>query len=204
MPRAFLLALRFVATAALTTFDHIPGISDVATALIVTNVLLSTILIAGKIWYMQWQNSRLTGLPAPKKWQNRYLGIVLLIIESGAIYALSQILSLILDDVHNQGVHTVLDMHIPLAGMLPTLIVLVVHFDLVPGTHTTESYGTASGIMFQSASERNETTFSTTGVAGLNKPADSLRTQVTSEGRKSDQYPPSVSDPHLDKGLGDV
>lgn len=100
--------MRFAEAAELVTFAARPRIADVATALLVTNVLLSTILIAGRIWcvilyateinkrfmldrYMQWQMSRLIGRAPSTKSHNRYKGVLMLIIESGAIYALSQV-----------------------------------------------------------------------------------------------------------------
>ncbi|KAH9482092.1 hypothetical protein JR316_0004187 [Psilocybe cubensis] len=150
--------VRFAEAAELTTFAHRPRIADVATALLVTNVILSTILIAGRIWYMQWKMNKLLGRAPSTRSQNKYQGVLLLIIESGAIYALSQIIDLILDDVHSNGIHTVLDLQIPLAGILPTLIVLVVHLDLVPGSTVSETQrSTTVGSKFQAASRPTNT-----------------------------------------------
>jgi len=109
----------------------------VPAALIVTNTLLCTLLIVGKIWYMQCRLRQVTnGTMA----LSSYKGAVALIIESGALYATSQLLCLTLYHVKNPGLPVLLNMHIPLIGILPTLIIVLVHFNMVPGSHTTEQY----------------------------------------------------------------
>lgn len=45
------LALRFVEVSQIRSFVNRPRIADVSIALLVTNVILSTGLIAGRIWY---------------------------------------------------------------------------------------------------------------------------------------------------------
>ncbi|KAF9457386.1 hypothetical protein BDZ94DRAFT_232497 [Collybia nuda] len=138
--------------------------SDQSTAIIVANTLLCTILIAGRIWYLQWRMNRLLGYSPSEKSKSAYRGVLMLIIESGLLYALIMLLSLILDDIHNDGIHTVLDMQIPIIGILPTLIVLVVHFDLVPGTNATEKYHAAMvSSKFHAASGNGPTASATIG-----------------------------------------
>ncbi|KDR68923.1 hypothetical protein GALMADRAFT_160723 [Galerina marginata CBS 339.88] len=199
--------VRFAEAAKLVTFAHRPRLADVATALLVTNVLLSTILIAGRIWYMQWHMTKLLGRAPSKKSQSKYKGILMLIIESGAIYALSQIIDLILDDIHSNGIHTVLDIQVPLAGILPTLIVLVVHFDLVPGTNATETYHAAVSSKFQAASGPNQVTSTTFGASRTQGTTISLKTETINDADMNEMHPygRNYSNPDLQfKNMGDV
>ncbi|KDR70505.1 hypothetical protein GALMADRAFT_144778 [Galerina marginata CBS 339.88] len=154
LPFALMLAsagARFDTASKISNLAIRPRSAIVATGLLITNVLLSTFLIAGRIWYMQWQMHKLLGHAPSKKSRSMYTGVLMLTIESGGIYALSQIVNLILDDLHNEGIHTVLDLQVPLAGILPTLIILVVHLKLAQGTDTIESYHAAVTSNFQAA-----------------------------------------------------
>ncbi|KDR81192.1 hypothetical protein GALMADRAFT_265018 [Galerina marginata CBS 339.88] len=163
--------LRFDGAATILTFAARPHIADVAAALIASNVLLCTLLIAGRIWYLQWQMSKILDRSPPHQLNKGYNGVLMLIIESGALYAVAQLLALILDDVHSPGVHAVLDMQLPLAGMLPTLIVVVVHFDLVPGTHATETYNNTTSIRFGGQNNPEATTRAQMSPHSRQKPA---------------------------------
>lgn len=61
-------------------------------------------------------------------------------------------------------------------GMLPTLIVLVVHFDLVPGTNASEKYHAAvASSRFQAASGQGTMNSSTLG--GSRRTAVTLKTE---------------------------
>ena len=105
-----------------------------AAALIVANTSICTILIAGKIWYSRYQVRELTNGKTPG-----FSGTILLFIESGALYAASQICSLILNRVKSNGLHILLDLEIPLIGILPTLIIVIVHFELSNGGASSSS-----------------------------------------------------------------
>jgi len=65
---------------------------------------------------------------------------VALLVESGALYATCQLISLILNYVGSNGLSVMLNLEIPLIGILPTLIIVLVHFNMVPGTDTSHSY----------------------------------------------------------------
>ncbi|KDR70255.1 hypothetical protein GALMADRAFT_144920 [Galerina marginata CBS 339.88] len=150
------VGLGFAEAVDIETFASRGPFADIGDALTAGNVLLSTFLISGRIWYLQWQMRKLLGRAPSLNSRRRYNGALMLIVESGALYAISLILDLILDALHSPGVHALLDMQIPLAGMLPTLVVLVVHFDLVPGTHTTEDYNAAvASSRFRATSGQN-------------------------------------------------
>jgi len=120
-------------------------VSDTAATLIVVNVGLCTLLIAGRIWYLQWQIGKVMDTPSSRT----YKAVLLMLIESGALYFIAQLLAVILSKIHNNGVHTVLDIQVPLIGILPTMIVLLVHLDMVPGTRVQTEYTTMGRISFR-------------------------------------------------------
>ncbi|KDR68740.1 hypothetical protein GALMADRAFT_1026481 [Galerina marginata CBS 339.88] len=174
--------------------------SDVSSELIVANTLLCTVLIAGRIWYLQWQMNKMLGRAPSQKSRNAYSGVLMLIIETGVLWAVIQLLGVILDDVHSDGIHAVLDMQIPLIviippnypistttktslqGMLPTLIVLFVHFDLVPGTHATVAYNAIVASKFQAATGHGTMeTESTLGGTGSRRTALNLKTDISDD-----------------------
>ncbi|PPQ80286.1 hypothetical protein CVT25_003683 [Psilocybe cyanescens] len=124
-------------------------VSDPANFIIIANTMYCTILIAGRICYLRYSNDE---GPTRGK-QNMYERVLLMIIESGALYALSMIIAIIVDKVHSPGIHVILDITMPLSGILPTLILLVVHFELVPDTRfATSNFALATNEDFQAAS----------------------------------------------------
>lgn len=125
-------------------------------ALIVANTSICTLLIASRIWYMHYQVNRSGG--APTMQMNAYKGALMLVIESGALYALAQLLSLILNHIKNIGLPILLNLEIPLIGILPTLILVFVHFQMVPGTRTSMRYSRGP---YQDASQPTRVTVNT-------------------------------------------
>ncbi|GLB41477.1 hypothetical protein LshimejAT787_1000770 [Lyophyllum shimeji] len=101
-------------------------------ALVVANTTICTLLIAGKIWYARYQ-LRSTGGGVIYA-GGAFNGTVVLFIETGALYATVQIISLVLDHVKSEGIHVLLDLEMPLIGILPTLIIVFVHFQLIGAT----------------------------------------------------------------------
>ncbi|KAL0947484.1 hypothetical protein HGRIS_013589 [Hohenbuehelia grisea] len=121
-------------------------VSDIASIIIVVNVGLCTLLIGGRIWYIQREVSKNLNSP----YRRTYKAVMLLLIESGGLYFISQLLGIILSKVHNLGVHTVLDIQVPLIGILPTLIVLLVYLEMVPGSKVVqEDISTTGRISFR-------------------------------------------------------
>jgi len=105
-------------------------------AMMVANTAICTLLIAGRIWYARHQVRRISG------GGTAYAGFsktVILFIETGALITASQVTSLILNLVNSPGLHILLDMQMPLIGILPTLIIVIVHFELVGGPVTSRS-----------------------------------------------------------------
>lgn len=130
-------------------------------ALIVANTSICTLLIAGKIWYARHQ-LRLAGGGAMYA-AGGFNGTVALFIESGALYATCQILSLVLDHIKSDGIHILLDLEVPLIGILPTLIIVFVHFELIGSkAHNMGSSIPSSRIQFQDGDRLNLDTFTST------------------------------------------
>ncbi|KAH9481079.1 hypothetical protein JR316_0005598 [Psilocybe cubensis] len=112
-------------------------VSDPANFIIIANTAYCTALIAGRIMQVTFTDAiKILDSSAlgPRGKQNVYERVLLMIIESGALYALSMMVCIVVDKVHSPGIHVILDITVPLTGILPTLIVLVVHYELVPGT----------------------------------------------------------------------
>ncbi|KAF8075296.1 hypothetical protein FPV67DRAFT_1728358 [Lyophyllum atratum] len=128
-------------------------------ALIVANTSICTLLIAGRIWYMYYQIRKVTKKAGISYLSNDYKGVVALIIESGALYTACQFISLILDRTKSIGLTVILNLEIPLIGILPTLIIVLVHFDKVPGTRTAGEYVVSRSLHFTKPSSQaaNET-----------------------------------------------
>ena len=81
-------------------------------------------------------------------------------------------------------------------GILPTLIVLVVHFDLVPGTQTTETYNTTVSMKFQAGSGGD--TLNSSTVRGTKKTNVSFKTETSDDSNEiALQYPSNYSNPNL-------
>ncbi|RDB17266.1 hypothetical protein Hypma_001709 [Hypsizygus marmoreus] len=116
-------------------------------ALIVANTSICTMLIAGKIWYMRYQlRKSLAETGSALHMSSGYKGALALVIESGLLYALTQLSTLIMNNVGSVGLPIMLDLEMPLIGILPTLIIVLVHFDMVPGAKSSNSYPAAPSL----------------------------------------------------------
>ncbi|KAJ7244899.1 hypothetical protein C8J57DRAFT_1680263 [Mycena rebaudengoi] len=109
----------------------------VSPSLWLANCIICTGLIAGRILYI---NSIVRAAGQSSTLAGRYLGTILLLAESGAIYTAAQIASLVLQKINHPGLHVILDLDIPLFGILPTIIIVLVQLQLVPLTRTTSSH----------------------------------------------------------------
>ncbi|KAL0947483.1 hypothetical protein HGRIS_013588 [Hohenbuehelia grisea] len=162
-------------------------VSDISSILILANVGLCTILIGGRIWYLQHQISKSMTSPMHRT----YKAVLLLIIESGSLIFISQILAILLSKIDNDGVHTILDMQVPLIGMLPTLIVLLVHLDVVPGSRAAEEVVTVGRIEF-----RRDTHITRMTTVSLDADVELGNTKVElEEWRSASRSPPSLAAP---------
>ncbi|KAF8075302.1 hypothetical protein FPV67DRAFT_1476920 [Lyophyllum atratum] len=127
-------------------------------ALIVANTCICTLLIAGKIWYTRYQLRAASGCSMYSS--GGFTGTIALFIESGALYATCQILSLVLDHIKSDGIHILLDLEMPLIGILPTLIIVFVHFELI-GTPAPNTGSIPSRVQFRDRDRLNLDTFTT-------------------------------------------
>jgi len=116
------------------------GFKTTPSVLIVINTSMCTMLIAGRIWYVQRRLEKsMRGAMAFSNTRT-YSRVATLIVESGVLYAASQIVCLILDSLHDPGLPVMMNLEMPLIGILPTLIIVFVHFDMLPGTSATQTY----------------------------------------------------------------
>ncbi|KAL0952908.1 hypothetical protein HGRIS_007123 [Hohenbuehelia grisea] len=129
----------------------IPRFSQAISALYLANTVSATGLIIGRVLYIQRSVHSISG-SSHRATSKRYTGALLLIVESGLVWTLCQIIGLILANIKNIGVTTMLNLQVPLIGIMPTMIILIVHFDLVPGTHANETYQATMRSGFQAAS----------------------------------------------------
>ncbi|KAF8240576.1 hypothetical protein L208DRAFT_1384380 [Tricholoma matsutake] len=112
-----------------SSHDMITFFIATPSALIVANTIICTLLIAGRIWYTRYQVHQISGGRVYDA--SRFSKIVLLFIETGALYTASHLVALILNHFSSPAIHIILDLGIPLIGILPTLIIVLVHFELV-------------------------------------------------------------------------
>ncbi|KAF8075303.1 hypothetical protein FPV67DRAFT_1476930 [Lyophyllum atratum] len=169
-------------------------------ALIVANTSICTLLIACRIWYMRYQLRKAAGGAGTMHTSSSYKGALALIIESGVLYALSQFLSLILDHTGSAGLPIMLNLQIPLIGVLPTLIIVLVHFNMVPGTNTSTTYA-------QQWRDRSHGTMhtSTSGTMVIGeKMRFKSRGEVTVSESEVFEYPPRGHGERGDGGSWDV
>jgi len=118
----------------------------VPVAMMVANTGISTLLIAGRVWYARYQVRQISG---DWVYPRRFSKTVILFVETGALITASQIISLILNHVNSPGIHILLDLQMPLIGILPTLIIVLVHFELVGPATSRSSQLESRGMNFE-------------------------------------------------------
>ncbi|KAL0957957.1 hypothetical protein HGRIS_000137 [Hohenbuehelia grisea] len=129
----------------------IPKFSQAISALYVANTVSATGLIIGRVLYIQRSVHSVSG-SSNRATSKRYTGALLLIVESGLVWTVCQIIGLILANIKDTGITTILNLQVPLIGIMPTMIILIVHFDLVPGSHANETYQATMKSGFQANS----------------------------------------------------
>ncbi|EIN11186.1 hypothetical protein PUNSTDRAFT_131364 [Punctularia strigosozonata HHB-11173 SS5] len=133
-------AFNFISSAAVSTSNSFTVFALPSSILTMVNNIICTALIAGRIGYMQWTTRKVLGKNSGTISARSYTGIMLLFIESGFIFTAVQIITVILDQIANPGIHVVINLYTPLMGLLPTLIIVLVHFEKVPGSHSTRQH----------------------------------------------------------------
>ncbi|KIJ35026.1 hypothetical protein M422DRAFT_212789 [Sphaerobolus stellatus SS14] len=96
-----------------------------------TNIVVTS-LIAGRIWWI----SRQTQAHVGRKHRQKYNNAVAIILESGAIYSVSQMTLLILYCVKTNAVFIVYDALAQIMGIVPTLIIVRVGLGLTTQENT--------------------------------------------------------------------
>ncbi|KAI0325929.1 hypothetical protein GY45DRAFT_173527 [Cubamyces sp. BRFM 1775] len=114
------------------SYNELSKVLPVPTVILaVVNTTLCTSLIAGRLAYL---DHLINGHLAFRSGHHRaYRGLILLLVESGAVLTFANIISFILERLNHPGLHAMLDISAPLANIVPTSIIVLSHFRLVPG-----------------------------------------------------------------------
>ncbi|EIN03512.1 hypothetical protein PUNSTDRAFT_139506 [Punctularia strigosozonata HHB-11173 SS5] len=129
-------------------------------ALTLANTILSTLLIVCRLEYMQYRIRKVASGVAATSSGQRYTGIVMMFVESGAIVTAAQIISFILQQINSPALHVVLNMLPQILGLFPTSIILLVHLDMVPGSRESQRYAqtfTSHSLRWATATGRSTT-----------------------------------------------
>ncbi|KAI0644289.1 hypothetical protein C8Q79DRAFT_975276 [Trametes meyenii] len=100
---------------------HLSRFATTQYALSLTNNVLVTALIAGRIWYLTKEIRRTDRVIGTE-----YRRAILLVIDSGALYALTQVLQLAFYVAKFPGLYFVADSFVQIMAIVPTSVVLVV------------------------------------------------------------------------------
>ncbi|OBZ67293.1 hypothetical protein A0H81_12694 [Grifola frondosa] len=132
---SFVVGIRSV-TAITSTSSLVDLLPSPTRIFAVVNTSLCTCLIAGRIAFLQYRTTKIPGRSRGVSFSY----IFCLIVESGAVLGMANIVSLVLEKLSNVGSHVVLNMLAPLFGIVTTLIVILSHLDLIPGNHANDRY----------------------------------------------------------------
>ncbi|GLB41471.1 hypothetical protein LshimejAT787_1000710 [Lyophyllum shimeji] len=122
--------------------------SIIPVSLIVANTSLCTALIFGRVWYIERKAAKTS---TTKCTTGIWKGSMILFIESGVLYTSTQLLSLILSYKKVVALPLLLNLEMPLIGILPSLIIIVVHYDLRRGPQTQTLSRTARSSLISGA-----------------------------------------------------
>ncbi|KAF5366583.1 hypothetical protein D9758_008937 [Tetrapyrgos nigripes] len=130
----------------------VSAIADWGTALfsisLSTNITVTS-LIAGRIWWVSRQTSQVLGA----KHSRKYSQALEIVIESGAIFAVTQLILLVLYVLRHNAQYIVFDSMAQIMGIVPTLIIVRIGLGMSAEAHT--NYGTTlNKISFSSAEAR--------------------------------------------------
>ncbi|TFK96167.1 hypothetical protein BDV98DRAFT_597846 [Pterulicium gracile] len=97
-------------------------------SVMLANNILSTTLIASRIWW----RSRQSGSALGWRHQAKYNWIIAIVIESGAIYSFSLLIYLVLYTIESQAQKLILDSLCQIASIMPTLIIVRIGLGMGP------------------------------------------------------------------------
>ncbi|KAI0760316.1 hypothetical protein C8Q74DRAFT_219572 [Fomes fomentarius] len=104
------------------------------------NTSICTALIAGRLAYLDHLANGHLAFGAGRHYT--YRGVILMIIESGAVLTFAHLVSLILERLKHPGLHVMLNILLPLANIVPTAIIVLSHLKLTPGDTINETAAT--------------------------------------------------------------
>jgi len=131
------LAVGLLSAATIASHNSLKQLLPLPTlALGLVNTILCTGLIAGRLLYLEWKLNSALGLKVYGV--HSYRRIVLLLVESGALLVSMNIVSLVLMEIENPGLHVILNISAQLMGIVPTTIIVLAQFDLMLGSHLTQ------------------------------------------------------------------
>ncbi|RPD61352.1 hypothetical protein L227DRAFT_574423 [Lentinus tigrinus ALCF2SS1-6] len=111
---------------ALSKILPVPGV-----IMAVINNSLCTILIVSRLAYLDRLINGHLAFGAGR--DKTYRGVILMMVESGAVLTIVNIISLVLERMRHPGLHVVLNILVPLASIVPTSIIVLSHLKLSPG-----------------------------------------------------------------------
>jgi len=125
-----------------------------AAAFVLCTNVLCTSLIAGRIWYMQ---RRINAIMVSNHGSanNVYRSAILLVAESGLIYSSSWLVILTMFSSNTNGLFIVFDILSQLSGIIPTMIILLAHLNLIMGSKEHEEYVTTLNNRLPARRQRN-------------------------------------------------
>ncbi|KAI0800255.1 hypothetical protein C8Q74DRAFT_400794 [Fomes fomentarius] len=102
------------------------------------NTSICTALIAGRVAYFGYLANRYK-LQSGSGRDHTYRGVILMIIESGAVLTCAHLISLTLARLKHPGLHVMLNILVPLANIVPTAIIVLSHAKLALGDTMNET-----------------------------------------------------------------
>ncbi|KAH9941753.1 uncharacterized protein BXZ73DRAFT_98143 [Epithele typhae] len=115
-----------------TNYDALSKILPMPTTVLgVVNTTLCTALIAGRLAYVDHLVKGIFTFNAGR--DRPYRATILMVVESGAVLTAANVIGLVLERRGHPGLHVMLNIQTPLTYMVPTSIIVLSHFRLVPG-----------------------------------------------------------------------
>ncbi|KAI0703680.1 hypothetical protein C8T65DRAFT_654746 [Cerioporus squamosus] len=125
-------AVEAVSINALSKILPVPGV-----IMGVINNGLCTVLIVARLAYLDRLINGHLAFGAGR--DKTYRGVILMMVESGAVLTIVNIISLVLERLRHPGLHVMLNILVPLASIVPTSIIVLSHLNLSPGDTVIET-----------------------------------------------------------------
>ncbi|TFK78471.1 hypothetical protein K466DRAFT_77202 [Polyporus arcularius HHB13444] len=125
-------AVEAVSYNALSKILPVPGV-----IMAVINNGLCTMLIVARLAYLDALINGHLAFGAGR--DKTYRGVILMMVESGAVLTIVNVISLVLERLRHPGLHVILNILVPLASIVPTSIIVLSHLKLSPGDTVMET-----------------------------------------------------------------